>query len=170
MQSLELYYCLKVKKSVMKKVLFIAFVALVGLGSVSCKKKKAKKNLIGSFQREFVDRIYSDSTSQLLLRSTTFTFSDGDVIVGGEYGSNFHYSLQDTDVQDYDFELVFADLDYSKWLPSNYVNTSTGIENTVVPNTGILSQTKFFVKTSPENLFFVIKYPSSTDTQVLTRY
>jgi hypothetical protein len=152
----------------MKKstILFLFSLLLIASAS-SCKKRKAEKNLIGSFTRVNPNNVYSDSTSQILLNSTSISFYDNNNgATGGDFVSNYSYETEKSDIEDYDLEIIFTDLNWSDWLPKNYVWNGSDYVNTVVPNTPLLEQIKFYVRTSESGLELIIKYPEITEAQV----
>ncbi|MFT6441369.1 MAG: hypothetical protein ACJASM_000906 [Salibacteraceae bacterium] len=144
-------------------VLVLAVTVLVGVSS--CAKRKAEKNLVGNYSRVVTTQeVYTDSTSQLLLGITEINFFDNERgTTGGSFISNFAYETKKTDVSDYDLEVVFSDLNWSEWLPSNLIWDGNEYVNSVVPSTVYLDQVKFYVRTSENGLDFIIEYPSYTD-------
>lgn len=152
------------KKLLTQPLYLLLTIGLIALATGSCKKRRAEKALYGSYSRVLPTDVYTDSTSQLLLHSTTFTFSNnddfGEVVTSGIFGASVQYEIEKSDDDNYDLELKFIDLNYSDWLPKNYVNGPGVVYNSVVPNTSILNQVRFFVKTNDNSLSFMMRYPS----------
>lgn len=156
------------------KKLVIAIMVGAALVSVSCTKKRLEKKLYGQYERTVSGNVYTDSTTQLLLTNENVTFSNGgeigELYIGGEFASSVFYETEKSEIEDYDLELKFQNLDYSEWLPKNYVNGSGGtVYNSVVPNTTVLDQVRYFVKIDKEKIDFVIVYPSYTEVQTYTK-
>lgn len=153
--------------------LYILLAIIISVSSVSCKKRRAEKRLYGSYSRSLSTENFTDSTTQLLLHSTTWTFSNngdfGEVITTGTYGSNVQYEIEKSDDDNYDLELKFIDLNYSDWLPKNYVNGQGEVYNAVVPNTAVLDQVRFYVKIDDNSLQFLMRYPNADVIQAYSR-
>lgn len=138
---------------------------------VSCQKRKAEKRLFGNYSRELPSTNYTDSTTELLLLNESILFSKGEemglVSAGGEFSADVYYTTKKSDDPNYDLELKFQDLDYSDWLPKNYVNGTGGVTyNSVVPNTLVLDQVRFYVKTDDHSLIFLMRYPAGDVVQL----
>lgn len=157
-------------KTQLTKPLYFLLICTMLL-SLSCKKRKAEKELYGSYSRELPSINYTDSTTELLLLNENITFSNGgevgEIITGGEFSSNVFYTTEKSDDPNYDLELKLQDLDYSDWLPKNYVSGQGGTSyNSVVPNTTILDQVRFYVKTDDHSLIFIMRYPGGDVAQL----
>lgn len=153
----------------------LLIVGLIAISTTACKKRRAEKDLYGSYSRDLPTAVYSDSTTQLLLLNETINFSNGgevgEMMTGGIFAANVSYTVEKSDDPDYDLELKFVDLDYSDWLPKNYVNGSGGlIYNSVVPNTSVLDQVRFYIKTDENSIHFLMRFPSSDVIQQYSRF
>lgn len=141
---------------------------------VSCQKRKAEKDLYGVYSRNLPSVNYTDSTTQLLLTNEAITFSNGgevgEIIIGGSFGSNVYYTTEKSDDSNFDLELKLSNLNYSDWLPKNWVTGQGGISyNGVVPNTAILDQVRYYVKVDDNSVQFVFRYPNEDVVQIYAR-
>lgn len=157
-------------KTQLTRPLFSALICTTLL-FVSCQKRKAEKRLYGNYSRELPSINYTDSTTELLLLNETILFSNGGemglVSAGGEFSADVYYTTEKSDDPNYDLELKFQDLDFSDWLPKNYVNGTGGtVYNSVVPNTAVLDQVRFYVKTDDHSLIFLMRYPGGDVAQL----
>ena len=72
-------------------------------------------------------------------------------------------------VPKYDLELKLEDLNYSDWLPVNYVTQGGSTYNSVVPNTQVLDQVRFYVKTGDNSVLFMMRFPEGDVVQEYVR-
>jgi len=142
--------------------------------ATSCKKRRAEKELYGTYSRDLPSETYTDSTTQLLLLNESFIFSNGgdvgEIRTTGTFAASVFYSIEKSDDENYDLELKLQNLDYSDWLPKNYVNGTGGVTyNSVVPNTQVLDQVRFYVKTDEDYVRFMMRYPEGDVVQEYER-
>ena len=93
----------------------------------------------------------------------------GLITLGGQFASDVYYSSEKSDDPNYDLELKLEDLNYSDWLPVNYVTQGGATYNSVVPNTQVLDQVRFYVKTGDNSVLFMMRFPGGDVVQEYVR-
>lgn len=161
------------KKQLTQPLYLVLLITVISVSATSCKKRKAEKELYGSYSRDLPSLTYTDSTTQLLLLNESIIFTNGGemglITMGGQFASDVYYSTEKSDDPNYDLELKLEDLNYSDWLPVNYVTQGGTIYNSVVPNIQVLDQVKFYVKTGDNSVLFMMRFPGGDVVQEYVR-